>query len=72
MTLLKSIISFSEFPLTQSKSTYLNASSSIRDHRARVITVKVGIDNLSANLAYDPQKRRHFEDKLIRSETYLS
>lgn len=55
-----------EFPLTQSKSTYLNASSSIRDHRARVITVKVGIDDLSADLGDDPQKRRHFEDKLIR------
>ena len=60
-------ISFSEYPLTQTKSTYLNASSSIRDHRARVITIKVGIDDLSASLGDDPQKRRHFEDKLIRS-----
>ena len=59
--------SFSEYPLTQTKSTYLNASSSIRDHRARVITVKVGIDDLSASLGDDPKKRRHFEDKLIRS-----
>ena len=67
----KSQICSSEFPLTQSKSTYLNASSSIRDHRARVITVKVGIDDLSADLGDDPQKRRHFEDKLIRSEAIL-
>lgn len=61
-----------EFPLTQSKSTYLNASSSIRDHRARVITVKVGIDDLSADLGDDPQMRRHFEDKLIRYERVRS
>ena len=62
----KSQICSSEFPLTQSKSTYLNASSSIRDHRARVIIVKVSLDDLSAHLDDDPQKKRHFEDKFIR------
>lgn len=59
--------SIPEFPMNQSTSTYLNASSSIRDHRARVVSIKVFIDDLvSPELAKDPQRRRHFEDKLIR------
>ncbi len=60
-----SLLFHPEYPLTQSKSTYLNASSSIRDHRARVVTVKVFINDLVGPEA-DPQQSRHFEDKLIR------
>ena len=35
-----------EFPTTEITSTYLNASSSIRDHRARVVSLVIPLDSL--------------------------
>ena len=47
-----------KFPLTKVTSSYLNTSSSIRDKRARVVTIKVNIADLKLD--------KHAEQKLIR------
>ena len=61
-----------EFPVTETTSSYLNASSSLRDHRARIVTLQLSLKALGGSERFRDKIKRLLRHRYNAAEDVLT